>query len=204
MRLSGTAEWYAGSLHTSGTAELQANVDGSASIQLNLSQASRTETQTQADLSRTCQWIDSAGTSHEVLGPNCFLSIPWFAPGLFAQPTSQLPPLIGSADDGEISKNGSSFHQISYVLNVEGTNSGDTKKLIEQSRVKVLYDLQSFLPASLEYSIHPDNDTSQSLDVRVVFSDYRSISGVMVPFHIEKYVQRSLQLKLDISTASIE
>jgi hypothetical protein len=85
IKLSGTAEWFAGSLHENGTAELQANEDGSTSVQLSLGQASRTETQTQADSSRTCQWTDNAGKSHEIVGANCLTSIAWFAPCLVAQ-----------------------------------------------------------------------------------------------------------------------
>ena len=204
MKLDATAEWTAGSLHTSGAADLQANTDGSSRVQLSLGQSSRTETQTKADASRTCQWIDASGTSHNIVGPNCFVSIPWFAPGLFTQPASLLPALIGTTDDGEVSKTGSDFHQISYLLNLDGIDSASTTTLVDQSRVKVLYDPQTFLPSSLEYAIHPDDNDLQSLEVKVVFSDYRSVSGVMLPFHIEKFINRSLQIKLDINNASIE
>ena len=204
IKLDGAAEWIAGSSHASGTAELKTSTDGSASIQLNLGQSSRTEVQTKVDASRACQWTDASGTSHEVLGANCFIAIPWFTPSLFTQPASQLSTLIASTDDGEVSKNGSAFHQISYALNLETPDTASTKQLVDQSRVKVLYDPQTFLPSSLEYAIHPDDDDLQSIEVKVLFSDYRSISGVMLPYHIEKFVNRSLQIKLDINNASIE
>ena len=204
IKLSGAAEWTAGSLQESGTAQLEANADGSSNVQLYLNKASRTETQTKADSLRTCHWTDAAGVVRENTGKSCFIAIPWFAPSLIAQSAAQLPAMLMVTDDGEMSKNGASFHQISYGLNFEGMAGPFTKRLQDASVVKVQYDAQSFLPVSLEYSIHPDSGNSQTLEARVVFSDYRSVSGVMLPFHIEKYVNRTLQLKLDVNNASIE
>jgi hypothetical protein len=204
VSLTAAAEWTAGSTHESGTAQLQAKVDGSANVQLALGQASRTESQSTTNSSKTCQWTDAAGTGNSIIGPNCFIAIPWFAPGLFTQPVSQLPALLGTTDDGAVSNNNSTFHQISYLLNLQGTDSSSTQQLIDQSKVRVLYDPQTFLPASLEYFIHPDNDNLTNLDVKVVFSNYQSVSGIMLPFKIEKYVHHTLQLTLNITNASIE
>lgn len=203
LTLTAAAEWTAGSLHESGTAQLQANVDGSSSVQLVLGKASRTDVQTKADPSRTCTWTDGSGKSHVVLGPNCLVAIPWFSPGLFAQPAAA-PVLLGTTDDGTVSKDGKAFHQVSYLLKLKGWDAPSTSQLVSQSTVKVFYDPQTALPVSLEYFIHPDDDDSQNIPVRVTFSNYQSVSGVMLPFHIERYVNRSLLLKLDVSNASIE
>jgi hypothetical protein len=64
--------------------------------------------------------------------------------------------------------------------------------------------ITDLLAASLEYSIYPDNDDLQNIPVKVVFTNYQSVSGVMPPFHIQRYVNRTLQIKLDVTTASIE
>jgi hypothetical protein len=204
VNLTAAAEWIAGSDRERGTAQLQANADGSTNVQLALGKASRTEVQTKADLSRTCTWTDGTGKSHDVLGPNCLIAVPWFAPSLFGQPSAALPSLLGTTDDGAVSKDSSTFHQVSYLLKLKGADSSATNQLVGQSTVKVFYDPQTSLPASLEYFIHPDSDDSRNIPVRVVFSNYQSISGVMLPFHIERYVNRTLQLKLDVSNASIE
>jgi hypothetical protein len=204
VNLTATAEWTAGSLHESGTAQLQAKVDGSTSAQLNIGPASRTEIQTKADYSRTCVWIDASGNSHKILGPNCFIAIPWFAPSLFTQPLSLLPELLGIIDVGEVSNNNATLHQISYLLNLQGADSSSTNHATSLSTVKVFCDPQTYLPVSLEYVIHPDTDDAQNIAVRVIFSNYQSASGVMLPLHIERYVNHSLQLKLDINAATIE
>jgi hypothetical protein len=204
VNLTATAEWIAGSLHENGTAQLQANVDGSTNVQLALGKASRTEVQTKIASSRTCTWTDGAGKSHDILGPNCFVAIPWFSPGLIAQSSAALPALLGTTDDGIVSKNGSTSHQVSYLLNLKGRDVQSTNRMVSQSTVKVFYDPRTFLPESLEYSIHPDNNGLQDIPVSVAFSNYQSVAGVMLPFHIERFINRTLQLKLDVSNASIE
>ncbi|NYF78154.1 hypothetical protein [Granulicella arctica] len=204
VKLSGTAEWTAGSLQESGNAALDANADGSSSFQLSLNKASRTETATKTDSYKTCQRTDAAGATTNVMGPNCLVSMPWFAPILFTQSASELPALLTSSDDGLVTKDGASLHQISYRLALEDSDGASTKRIQDASTVKVYFDPQTVLPVSLEYAVHPDNDDLQSLEVKVLFSDYRQISGVMLPFHIERYLQRSLELKLDISNATIE
>jgi hypothetical protein len=204
VNVTANAEWTTGSTHEAGTAQLQAKVDGSASLQLSIGPASRMESQTKADNSRTCAWTDAVGTSHKIHGPNCFIAVPWFAPGLFTQPLSLLPAQLGTIDVGEVSNSGTTLHQINYFLNLADAANSSMSQANDLSTVKVFYDPQTHLPVSLEYLIHPDNDDAKNVDVRVLFSNYQSTSGVMLPFHIEKYVNRSLQLKLDISNATIQ
>lgn len=204
VNLTANAEWVAGSLHESGTAQLVAGADGSTSVQLALGKASRTETQTKIDYSRTCSWVDVAGKSHVIHGPNCFVAIPWFAPSLFTQPTSDLPALLAATDGGTVSTQSGAFHQISYSLQPTALDAVSASLMASQSTVKVFYDPKTFLPASLEYSIHPDNDDSKNIAVSVVFSNYQSVSGLMVPYHIERSVNHTLQLTLDVSNASVQ
>jgi hypothetical protein len=204
VNLTATAEWTAGSLHESGTAQLQANADGSTNVQLALGNASRTEVQAKTDSSRTCAWTDNSGKKHDILGPNCLVAIPWFAPSLFAQPSATLPPLLGTTDDGVVSKDSATFHQVRYLLKLTGADTSATNQMVGQSTVKVLYDPKTFLPASLEYSIHPDGNDLLNISVKVLFGNYQSVSGVMLPYSIERYVNRTLQLKLDVTNASIE
>jgi hypothetical protein len=204
LNLTANAEWVAGSQHESGTAQLMASVDGSTNVQLNLGQASRTEVQTAANPFRTCTWSNSAGTSYSIMGANCFIAIPWFAPGLFTQSSSVLPALLTTSDDGEITKDNEILHQVRFLLNRQGMNTASTQQLIALSTVKVFYNPQTLLPDSLEYNIHPDDNDLQNIDVKVVFSNYQSVSGMMVPFHIERYIHHTLQLTLNISNAVLE
>jgi hypothetical protein len=204
VNLTATAEWTAGSLHELGTAQLTANADGSTSVQLDLGKASRKEAQTKIDGSRTCSWADGTGISHVIRGSNCFIAIPWYAPNLFTQATSGLPASLRTTDHGIVSRQNVTLHQISYFLQPNGVESSSSNSITTLSTVDVFYDPKTLLPASLEYSIHSDNDDSKNIPVSVVFSNYQAVSGVMLPFRIEKSVNHTLQLKLDVSNASVE
>lgn len=204
ISLAADAEWAAGSTHASGTAQLQAKSDGSSTVQLSLGSASRTDAIGAAADARTCSWTDNKGTSHDITGGNCFVSIPWFAPNLFSQAASQLPSLLGVTDDGAISANGSSFHQMNFALSLQGMDTTHTQLLQKLSTVKVYYDPTTSLPSYLEYSAHPDGNDLQDIPIRVTFSNYQQVSGVMIPFHIEKYLNRSLLLTLNVTSATIE
>jgi hypothetical protein len=93
---------------------------------------------------------------------------------------------------------------MSYVLNFQAVNPTSKNRLANLSTVNIFCDLQTLLPVSLEYQIHPDANDLKNIPVKVVFSNYQSVSGVMIPFHIERYVNRTLQLTLDVNNATIE
>jgi hypothetical protein len=204
ITFNANAEWFAGSTHETGSGSFQANSNGSSKLQLDLGKASREESQTKLDPSRICEWTDASGASHEIVGVNCMASMIWFAPTLNLQPLSQLPSMLTTSDGGEVVRKQATFHQITYGLNIEGITPADTIWRQQASVITILFDPQTSLPSSLEYSIRADNNELQSIPIRVQFSNYQPVSGVMLPFHIERYVQNSLQLKLDVSNATIE
>ena len=197
--MTGAADWVAGSTIEHGTADLTAALDGSYTIILNLTTASRNETGSAFDVGRTCQWTDSHGTAHAIVGLNCIAATSWFQPTLFTSAGSQLPTGIRLSDDGETSWNGTNVHQISYTLAITGDDATETAAFTQATRVKIFFDLQSLLPRGLEYSVHPDNDDSRSFPVDVAFSDYRAVGGVMLPFHIVKSLNKTPQLTLSFS-----
>jgi hypothetical protein len=61
------------------------------------------------------------------------------------------------------------------------------------------------LPQYALFTAHPDNPgLNTNITVRIAYSDYRRISGVMIPFHIQRFVNGSLVLDLAISTAFVQ
>jgi hypothetical protein len=98
-------------------------------------------------------------------------------PGLFTQRSAELPLLLATTDDGTIAKDDATLHQVSYLLKLADANSTSTSasasvstNRMSLSTVKVLYDPQTFLPVSLEYSLHPDTNELMNIPVKVVFS----------------------------------
>ena len=74
-----------------------------------------------------------------------------------------------------------------------------------QNLSTVLYDLDAStrLPTGLHFYTHPDEDLGTNIPVDVLFSDYRAVNGVQVPFHMQRYVNGTLQLEINLSTATL-
>jgi hypothetical protein len=61
----------------------------------------------------------------------------------------------------------------------------------------------TFLPDSISYAIHPDANAYIDIPVQVEFSNYQTVQGVSVPFHIQRYVNGVLFLDITISRVSL-
>ncbi len=201
VTLNGNAKWTLGNLKESGTAILVAQADGSTNLQLNLDTATRTESRTALGNSRACQWTDSKG-SHPLNDVDCNASLVWFAPMLLVQPLPTLLQLLVINDDGNVARTSGNFRQISYSTPMQGTSTAITNLLTGGTHMSVLYDPQTLLPSSVEYLQHADSDLSITFPVRVAYSNYQTISGVPIPFQIDRYVNNTLQLSLTLNSAS--
>jgi hypothetical protein len=76
----------------------------------------------------------------------------------------------------------------------------DIEKL---SEFTLLIDKKTGLPAKLQFSAHPEDDANVDIPVEVVYSDYREVDGVIVPFRIEKYMNGNLLLELTVNSAVV-
>ncbi len=55
----------------------------------------------------------------------------------------------------------------------------------------------------LAYSVQPDKGPATKIAIEIRYSDYRAVNGATIPFHIQRYVNGSLQLDIQISSAQI-
>src|SRR5262249_23698128 len=67
-------------------------------------------------------------------------------------------------------------------------------RLSHLTQMDLYLDSNTLLPARLTFNAHPDNDVGIDIPVEIVFSDYRSVNGVQVAFHIQKSINNSLAL----------
>jgi len=69
------------------------------------------------------------------------------------------------------------------------------------TQTELYLDPATFLPVAIHFYTHPDDNALVDAPVELVFSSYRSVGGVQVPFHVQKYVNNSLVLDLQIQSA---
>ncbi|HEU5400119.1 MAG TPA: hypothetical protein VFU86_02105 [Terriglobales bacterium] len=205
VTLSGTANWYAGSLKDSGTVTLTAASDGSAQMQLMLGQSGeRTESQLAIGPSMKCQWSGADAKVHQADYLNCLKPAVWFLPSLGFQ-SGSLPASISVSDLGiETASDGGYRH-----LRAQFAPSaiGDTTAIPNPSQAGITdidVDPNSALPVALRYRVRPDNGANIEIPIMVKFSDYRAINGVQIPYLIERYVNGTLQLQITIQSSQID
>ncbi len=207
VQLSGTATWYAGSLEDSGTVNLTAASNGSSQMQLSLATTGQiTESQTGNGASAQCQWSGKDGVAHSVDTGNCWRPALWFLPAFSLQPTVLISgQVFTDLGQGSVGSGETVYHHLQGQIAPSGSASSNQglNGLAQRSITDIGIDPVSSLPAVLAYSVHPNDGSSVSIPIEVHYSDYHAVEGVQIPFHIQRYVNGSLQLDILLSSAQI-
>jgi hypothetical protein len=203
VQLSGTAAWHAGSFNDQGSATLSATATGS-QLQLSLSSGSRNEAQSGQGTNLACTWAGADGSAHNIDPGNCWRPVLWFLPPLSLQP-SQLPSYLGALDlgTGAVGFGAESYRHLQAELVLPNLSDSLTSIIMQRSTADVGFDPASLLPAVLAYSIHPDNGAPIDIAVEIHYANYQAINGVQIPFTIQRYINGTLQLEIDITSAQV-
>jgi hypothetical protein len=205
VQLSGSATWYVGNLEDSGTVSMTASVDGSSTMQLILATTGqRIESQTGSGLDMTYQWAGADGTPHRIASGACWRPALWFLPSLSLQPLLQTGNVaVVDLGLGGVGSSSTIYRHIQSQLRFSGAPSLMTTDATLQSTTDIGLDPSSLLPAVLAYSVRPDDGSPTQIAIEVRYSEYHRVNGVQIPFHIERFVNRALQLDILITAAQI-
>ncbi len=55
----------------------------------------------------------------------------------------------------------------------------------------------------MTFNVHPDSNALLDIPVDVRFSDYRTVSGAKVPFHVQKYLNNGLVLDFQAQSVTL-
>jgi hypothetical protein len=204
ITFSGTAAWTAGSLQDSGNVVLTASADGSSNETWSLSSQPHTLASTPFTSGRSCSYVDSAGKNHQDASSECFRAVPWFAPwmSLLMLPNNVLLRTSGvslAAADGTTA-------QLQYMTNL-GTAATPNPQLAAFSSgtvIGLVVDPKTSLINEVDFNQTIDSDTARVIPYRIVFSDYRPEAGLILPHHIQRYIQRTLQTDITITNITAE
>jgi hypothetical protein len=202
VQLTGNANWVFGSDQQTGTVTLQANAAGQSRMLLQLSSGPRLETQNAfSDSTRQCTWSGIDAVVHTSAVHHCWVDAIWFLPQITMQigaGASDDSASATAAPDGKIVH----IHHERHPVGVRDV--GTANLLAHLSAVDLDIDATTGFPLELNFAAHPDNDAGTDISVQVQFSDYRSVNGVTIPFHIQKFINNSLVLDLQISTVQVQ
>jgi hypothetical protein len=71
------------------------------------------------------------------------------------------------------------------------------------TQVDFLIDSQSRLLSSILFNVHSDTNAGEDIPVEIDFSDFRSVSGAQIPFHIQKVLNGSVFLDIQIQNVTV-
>lgn len=224
VTLSGTAHRLAGSDDEIGTAALTATSAGDSRISLAFASGVRTEIRNHlavplpsgvplpAIVTSTPQpvggWSGRDGVMHGMASHNIATDPAWFFPAMTLMNIVSQSYTVSYVGQETVAGGQQVIH-VSASRSVVVPNGTQlppgppgmsfTAFVQHLSQVEIYLDLTSMLPTALAFSAHPEDNALIDIPVQIQFSNYQNRSGVAVPLHVQKFVNNSLVLDLDIS-----
>jgi hypothetical protein len=200
--MNGTVNWTYGSDQQTGTVVLQAAANGQSRIEFQTDRGSRVETQNSfGDATRQCTWNGSDGVAHNSATHQCWLDTVWFLPQITMQAGA------GAVDDVALAPVSVDAQTVRFHHERHPADSGDVqtaKLLAHLSALDLFVDAATGLARALQFSGHPDGDAGIDISTEIRYSDYRVVNGVSVPFHIQKFINESLVVDLQVSSVQVQ
>jgi len=203
VQLSGTISRSSGSSSDSGPITLTASADGSAKIGFQLSDGARTESQTAANATRTCQWSGPDGIVHDSSSSNCWPALVWFLPQISLQP-GLISPSVSTSNALTQSTAAATVYVIqNQLITASVVKNPDAAAQIQNlSRTTLYIDAATLLPSVLDYEIQSDSGSTK-IAVEIRYSNYQHFGGLVVPGHIERYLNGGLEFAIDVAQATV-
>jgi hypothetical protein len=199
VTLSGSAHRIAGSDDESGTFLLRAVSAGSSRLDLTLSQGPRSEIRSVSSTSLAGSWSGPDGTIHTMPLHN-LLTDAWYFPTSDLEAAMANQNYVQSFIATETQNSASVQHLRFYEQSLGKQQSIELTKHL--STVDLYLDSSTLLPVSVSLNTHPDDNGSLDISVQILFSDYRTVSGALFPFHIQKYLNGTLLLDLQVQSVA--
>lgn len=199
--LNGTFVSTAGSLAQNGSAQLTVGSDGTFAVNLSASGGATSESRAVSDGNPSCTWTDRESVVHNSLFLNC-MPPAWFFPGLSllsVNSDSSLPTWTPSSYAVD-----SLGDHLSFQFTIPNSDGAPQDPRMS-SPLDLVLAPDTHLPLYALFTAHPDNPwINANIPVKIAYSDYRSIAGVMIPFRIQRYLNGSLVLDLTIAAATVQ
>jgi hypothetical protein len=198
VTLSGSVTRILGADKQSGTATLLAKGFTESRVDLALDGGARSEVRNSSTGPSVGNWTGPDGAIHPIAGHNCATDASWFFPALGLLAAGATDPNIVLTYVGKEGVQSSSFQHIQAHRYNPYLHEVDSLSVMD-----FYLDAHTLLPSIVMFNEHPDTDQAVNIAVQVMLSDYRNVNGTQIPFRIQRYVNDSLTLVLQISSANI-
>jgi hypothetical protein len=200
VTLTGTARRIAGSDNESGTTTLKALTTGEARMDLSLPAGSRSEVVSFSNKCPAGAWSGPDGVAHPISNHNLMTDSSWFFPAYTVGRMNSSGKFILSYIGHETHDGQAVEHVMAYQSSTFQPPAG-IPTFSHLTQMDLFLDSSTLLPAALAFNIHPDNNAGLDIPVEIRFSDYRPVNGAQIPFHVQKFINNSLALDLQFTSA---
>jgi hypothetical protein len=191
--LSGTVIRIVGGDRQTGNVTLK--VKGTAESRIDLALSS-TSSEVRNDPSGQSFWFGSDQTWHPMASHNCMTDTAWFFPALSSLASVSNPAVL-------FTYVGQETHDRMTVQHIRVSRPASDPLFTHLSTMDFYLDSSSLLPLSVSFALHPDSDAGRDIRTEIRFANYQNVSGLRVPFRIQKLVQGSLLLDLTVTSAAV-
>jgi|SRR5579883_266691 hypothetical protein len=201
VTLIGSARRVAGSDDETGTVTIKAAHGQGYRMDLSLPSGSRSEIANTSSPVLVGSWSGPDGTSHATAYHNLIGAPSW-------SPTLAVASWL-SAPNAVVTYVGTETRDGQYVLHLCASQSfpseaGQTAMLMQHlTQVDIFLDPATNLLVAFAFNMHPDNAGNIDIPAEMRFSDYRLVTGAQIPFRIQKFINNSLVLDLQITSAAV-
>ena len=203
VTLNGSANRVAGSDNETGSIVLKALSGGQSLTNFTYAAGRRSELRSiSSDGTPVGSWSGPEATTHSMPLHNLQTDSSWFFPALTLSKllTSQSTTV---ALVGQETRNVVTVNHLTVTQQAPNSLVDPTGVMQHMSQMDVFLDATTLLPVALGFNIHPDDNALLDIPVEVRFSNYRTVTGVQVPFRIQQYVNNTLMLDIQLQTAML-
>lgn len=198
VTLSGSAESIAGADDETGAFTFRATSTGSSRIDLAFTSGTRSQTRQFGQGAPSGAWMDEDGVPHASSQHNLMSGYDWPFPELILN-QFLTDPLMSVTFVGQ---EGTLLH-FSGCEQRTGISSAANGLLQHLTQVDLWLDPTTLLPAQASFNIHPDGNAGFDIPVRIDYLNYQTLSGVVIPTHVQKFVNANLVLDAQIQSISV-
>ena len=202
VTLTGTARRIAGSDDESGTVTLKVLSSGGTRLDFNFSSGPRSEFKyVDSSNEPTGGWSGPDGVVHPIANHNLVNDWGWFPLFSLAACTDVQKSVVSLV--GTETRNNKPLIHLTVTQRFPQLSGNGATLMAHLSQIDIFIDEATYLPSSILYNIHPDDNALLDIPVELQFSDYRSVNGAQIPFHIQKFFNNSPALDLQFQNAAI-
>ncbi|HZR28851.1 MAG TPA: hypothetical protein VFA71_08725 [Terriglobales bacterium] len=134
---------------------------------------------------------------------NTFTDTAWFFPALMSLGVASQPGVVAKYIGAE-TYNGVAVQHVRVWRTANPSLTAIASLMPRLSTIDFYLNSKTSLPVAAAFNAHSDKDMNTNIPIEVRYSDYRVVSGVQVPFHVQKYLNHNLMMDFQASQASID